>query len=339
MIRGFAVSKGHPMQTRPRKWARLGFILVAGVTALAVASCGGRESKERTLLITGMHAGERGPTQVVRVGTDGTGRKALTPNDEFCADPALSPDGKRIAFVAIHDKMSELYMMNANGSDRKRLVKNDDVEKDDTSAPSWSPDGKRIAFSTFSHNPMRGFRKPPHLYLVDADGRNLKRIEKANGMMPSWSPDGKRLLFASMEEKGPNGLCEIDVDGSNVSELLVGRALMGAWSPDGKWLAYLAVHPSQGEEAGLFLAQADGSEPKRLAGGPDDILFGVQWSADGRRIFYTRQGRMPIGAAMVYSPPAIHSIDIDGLDPRKLTTGDEPEYLGGSYFWAFMVFR
>jgi Tol biopolymer transport system component len=327
-------------------------VLVAAVAALATASCAARGSKGRPLLITGKQTDKGEPggrgSQVVRLDADGAGRKALTPGEDYCADPALSPDGKRVAFVAIDRdaKRSEVWVMNADGTGRERLVAKDRVEGDDAIAPNWSPDGKRIAFSAVHYNPVRGSR-PPRLYLVDADGRNLKRIGKVEGAMPVWSPDGRRLLFMGSENKEV-GLFTTDVDGSDVRPLVEG-ATMGAWSPDGERLAYVVI---RGGGAGLFVARADGSEPKRLAGGPDETVFGVQWSADGRGLFFTRQGpgeAVPgegdwpggkrTGGERVPPPPAVHAIDVDGENSRKLTAGDEPEYLGGSYFWASFMLR
>jgi TolB protein len=58
------------------------------------------------------------------------------------SQPSVSPDGTGIAFVAISDGNSEIYVMNRDGSGLQRLTH---VVAEDTS-PNWSPDGRRLVF-------------------------------------------------------------------------------------------------------------------------------------------------------------------------------------------------
>lgn len=233
----------------------------------------------------------------------GSGPAALLPPRTLAFDPALSPDGKRIAFMGLppgvnpvekKDEPVGLFVMNADGSARKRLVESTMGEF--LLAPSWSPDGRQLAYCTFEFR-FRGNgtaeSSPPQLHVIDADGQNRRRLEKADGFNPVWSPDGKSLLFTRLEEGG-NGssLCAVDADGGNVRPLgqpMPGTIMGACWSPDGKSLAYVG-DPRSGAQTGLFLAQADGSQPRRLAGDPGEIIFGVQWSRDGKRLYFSKRG-------------------------------------------------
>ena len=58
--------------------------------------------------------------------------------------PVWSPDGRRIAFTSNRDGNDEIYVMDPDGSNVKRLTHNDA----DDEWPSWSPDGKRLAFQS-----------------------------------------------------------------------------------------------------------------------------------------------------------------------------------------------
>ena len=222
----------------------------------------------------------------------------------------------------------KIFRMNADGSGRKLLIpwQRGMIQAN----PALSPDGKRIAFCTRAYI-GKAMSIKSRLYLVDADGQNLKRLEKADGERPAWSPDGKRLLFMRWPYEGVEAisLCVVDADGANVRPL-VKHGGMGAWSPDGKALAYVVPETNwvRGETGlGLYVARADGSEPKRIAGGgpdPAEITAGVQWSADGKRLFFSR-GSDKVGAEPGY---AIHVIDSDGRNLRQVSDGKESEYLG-----------
>jgi Tol biopolymer transport system component len=102
--------------------------------------------------------------------------------------PSWSPDGTRIVFQSRIGTNSEIYMMDADGSNQIRLT-NDPA---DDEMPSWSPDGKRIIFSSNRD----GNRE---IYVMNADGSNQIRLTNnpANDWEPSWSPDGKRIAFES----------------------------------------------------------------------------------------------------------------------------------------------
>jgi Tol biopolymer transport system component len=295
--------------------------------------------------------------EIYAINIDGSGRKPLLPKRTLAFDPDLSADGKRIAFVASNGKATRtvehawvLYVMNADGSDRKRLTETAEF----LLAPRWSADGKKIAFCTIGWGTGRTgpvIYSPLRVCIIDADGSNLKRLDKLNGVNPDWSPDGKRLLFTHFGKDFRSGLFVADTDGTSVRSLLKRNdyeMVMGSWSPDGKRLAYAVPSddPDLREnggpnEAGLFLAQADGSQPKRLAGGPNEITYGVKWSVDGKRLYFTRRDRSgPLfdekdpTQGRHWGPCAVYAIDVDGNNLRRLTTGKEREYVGGNGFFG-----
>ena len=88
------------------------------------------------------------------VRTDGSmlHRFPLSSPDSFPASPVLSPDGRRIAY----EEGSDVYVMNADGSDKRRLTSATKKCNDDNAMPRWSPDGKRIVYVCF-HNGPQGY--------------------------------------------------------------------------------------------------------------------------------------------------------------------------------------
>jgi hypothetical protein len=101
----------------------------------------------------------------------------------FVQWPASSPDGKRLAFVAV----GRVWIMDLpNGNPRPlRDPPNSGVEL----TPAWSPDGSSLAFTSWNVDD-RG-----HLWVVASQGGTPRRVTREPGeyLGPVWSPDGKTL--------------------------------------------------------------------------------------------------------------------------------------------------
>lgn len=137
---------------------------------------------------------------VFRIGNDlyvmsdnGSGRRRLTHNiTAKDTAPRWSPDGKRIAFIRYMDKekmhSSELFIMNADGTDPQRLTHNNSSE----AYPSWSPDGQHIAF----RSSRSGDRE---VYIIEVATRAVTQLTFAEdhqgSTAPDWSPDGRQITF------------------------------------------------------------------------------------------------------------------------------------------------
>ncbi len=108
---------------------------------------------------------------------NGSGRTFLTAGG---GNATWSPDGERIAFTGATNGVLDVWVMNADGSNRINLT-NSVVAED--GEPAWSPDGTTIAFMTARH----GGRE---IYLMNPDGTNLRRLtdNADDDMWPSWVP-------------------------------------------------------------------------------------------------------------------------------------------------------
>ena len=88
--------------------------------------------------------GRVGNFELFSVSADGEQEKRLTHRGRFDVDPAVSPDGKRIAFVSNTDGNPEIYLMNTDGSGVLRLTR----DPGNDLYPHWSPDGKKLIFTS-----------------------------------------------------------------------------------------------------------------------------------------------------------------------------------------------
>ncbi len=99
--------------------------------------------------------------------------------DQHYFMPAWSPDGKRIAFVSRRDGNEEIYVIDADGANPKRLTHNAAADL----WPAWSPDGSMLAFASQRYGNWE-------IYIMDADGGNPVRVTDSpeKDTQPSWSP-------------------------------------------------------------------------------------------------------------------------------------------------------
>ena len=129
--------------------------------------------------------------------------RPITETDMFrftwVADPQISPDGRRVAFVrvTVNEKKdgydTAIWAVDAEGGRGPRPLTSGPQDL----SPRWSPDGRRLAFTRAVEK--AGKLQPPQLYVMTMDGgeaRALSEVPKG-ASSPTWSPDGRVLAFTS----------------------------------------------------------------------------------------------------------------------------------------------
>ncbi len=114
-------------------------------------------------------------------------------------DPSWSPDGRQIAFAAHRDGIFQIYAMNSDGSNVRRLTKHNAED----SNPSCAPDGSSIVYISATSDDHRG------LFLMAPDGSDphgLVHSKHQDYCFPSWSPDAKTVVFSALNRLGSQGI-------------------------------------------------------------------------------------------------------------------------------------
>ncbi|WP_423819807.1 amidohydrolase family protein [Salinimicrobium sp. TIG7-5_MAKvit] len=216
----------------------------------------------------------------------------ITKAEEFEFEPAFSPDGKSIVYVTwSDDNMGAVRTVGLNRRNVKKLT----AEKGIFRNPSYSSDGRMIVFNKEGGNSDLGrtFTKNPGIYLMNASGENLRKIND-EGEFAMFNTNNDRILFqtggylfGSLTKK----LKSVDLNGKDERthmESKYGGRLVP--SPDNKWVAFSNLHKAY--VAPLLMT----GKPVEI--GPDsktvpvsqlakDAGINIHWSNDSQNVHWT----------------------------------------------------
>jgi serine/threonine protein kinase len=190
-----------------------------------------------------------------------------------------TPDG-RIVFVSNESGTLDLWIMNADGSNRRQLTAHAGVN----GSPIVSQDGRFIVFNSSRAGTQ-------NIWRMNIDGSNFKRLTSgAADFHPALTPDNKWVFYSSSNGARAT-LWRVPADGGTPVELVNGVAMEPVVSPDGTLLLYLYPDsPDDNAPPNRFaIISIDGGEPlKTFSFQPTrTTAASVQWSHDGRSIVYT----------------------------------------------------
>jgi len=132
-----------------------------------------------------LYVSATGTTQSIWKLASGAGTELWSGQGARITGPAISPDGRQIAFSVRQDGQSFLYVMQADGTNARIVADSLDLQ----GAPTWAHDGQSITTAAHDHG-------APHLYRVPLDGRPPALFLQEYSVDPAWAPDGSFVLFS-----------------------------------------------------------------------------------------------------------------------------------------------
>jgi len=205
------------------------------------------------------------------INIDGTGLSKLTEPPSYgerlgVGRPVWSPDGTKIAFEArVDDRASDIYVMDADGSNIRRLTDHWAVDR----RPAWSPDGRYIVFDT----ERAGSRE---IYIMESHGNNKTNLtERTHDANPVWSPDGQYIAFVSFRD-GNGEVYRMRTEGSEQINLTKNPAddVDIGWTSDRR----IVFASDRDGDYEIYIMEADGTRITQLTSNSVNDRFPA-WSA------------------------------------------------------------
>lgn len=218
--------------------------------------------------------------------------------NELNVGPALSPDGRLLAFLSSRELFDiDLFLADAKtGKVIRHLVSSDRDSHYESlrfieSGGAWAPDGRRLAFITFAKGDNL-------LSIVDVESRAIQNI-KVPGVdaisTVAWSPDGNTIAISG-QTTGVSDLFLYDFSTNNVRRLTDDKFadLQPSWSPDGRTIAFVSDRGALGggieqlsfSQMGISTIEVSSAVVRQLPLFPNTKHLNPQFAPDGKSVYF-----------------------------------------------------
>lgn len=229
--------------------------------------------------------------EIFTISVNGTEFRRLTNNNIMDVYPAWSPDDSQIAFLSKGEKDLDVFVMNVDGSQARKLYDSGFNDADIDWVKNW------IVFTRNSQ-----------IWIMRNDGSEPRQVtdppkagQWGNANLPfgdydpRLSPDGAKIIFERLvNDESPHGnynFYVINVDGSGELALTNNGYTQGLanWSPTGDKIVYLVTAIADQGKYDIYLMDADGSNNKNITPDyfPNNFLcHSPIFSKDGNKIYF-----------------------------------------------------
>lgn len=244
-----------------------------------------------------------GNKEIWSMDPDGSNQKQFTSYKSISITPAVSVDGKRIAFTTYARGNPGIFVHSLETG--RRLPFYNQVASMNAT-PDFTPDGEKILYSSTAS----GYAQ---IYSANADGSGLHRISsyQAVEVSPRVSPKGNEIVFVS-DRSGLPQIYRMNMDGAAVERLTTGEgeAHNPSWHPNGQVIAFAWSRGFEPGNLNIFLMDVTTRQVVQLTHGAGRNE-NPSWAPDGRHIVFasTRSGTSQIWTMLA-----------DGSDLQRLTS-------------------
>jgi serine/threonine protein kinase len=207
-------------------------------------------------------------------------------------EPSATPIGGgygQIAFASTRTGLPQIWMMNADGSDKRQIT---DMQQG-ACQPSWSPDGLQVVFISPCDNHREVYTRSS-LFIINTDGSGLTPLPTVGGgdYGPAWSPEGDKIAFTSLRNQGTPSIYMLYLEDRSVELIMdsVRWDLQPSWSADGKQIIYIST---QNGPYQVWVMSADGTSSQRFSSSGGKKNTYPVWSPDGQLVVYTQSETEP----------------------------------------------
>jgi Tol biopolymer transport system component len=192
--------------------------------------------------------------------------------------PAITPDGRSIAFSVRQHGQTLLYVMQAEGTNARIVADSLDLQ----GAPAWAPDGQSITSAADDHG-------APHLFRVPVDGRSPSLFVGEYAVDPAWAPDGHFVVFSGPDIGTTFSVKAVTAEAAThpLPALTLTRGARHlAFLNRGRALVFLR---GQIQHKNLWLIELDTGAERQLTNlSPDFDIRAFDISPDGREVVLER---------------------------------------------------
>ena len=177
-----------------------------------------------------------GDWEIYTVDLDGKNPRNLTHSHGMDYSPNWSPDGKSIVFVSERDGNADLYIMNADGSNQRRVT--NDPTREALGTAAWSPDGHKLVYMAAENGQIEIMVREIEHGLARQLTRGNAPVWNPNAGPPvnvsaGWSPDGSSIVFVTGALRGGQASSQLMImdDGGHARPLLPHSSMYADYAP------------------------------------------------------------------------------------------------------------